>query len=504
MQKTINILFKAAVAVVVAVMASGCIFEKMGASGNLQNVLIQINVSAEDMLTKAAPGASESAINTLHVYAFHDNRPAGYLQRAATEADEPFLMDLELPTGTAVPVDFYLIANGTSMMDHNNPMVLSENMTRSQLEALKFTGIAAVAVLPLYAEETKNLNTAVYQENMYEGHEGHLLLSDKVNFRLSRSLAKLSVYGARPASASSSPEILSVTMLAAGTREFSYLFPQDDESVLNAVNSRANDRILLSEENKVSLGALTGDGSMAEHYTAVTQIAAYLPEVPVGGTADGWAVQTSERQVTLKIRYVLKSGGKINTAFIYMPPIVRNTHYKVCILIKEEEEGRIYVTYDVADWNAHEMEDYVFTYPLHSYLLEQISSGPDPVNPASPAEMSYDSPFEGYFQMQAPANDSWIPTAVGSHASDVDVKVYEYQGGEVTSDTWPIGASSKWYRIEVIPHVDFPVGQTVDLAITYQSPLMTVSEFLLINGSTGNYYWPGSSDENLVTITMVN
>ena len=52
--------------------------------------------------------------------------------------------------------------------------------------------------------------------------------------------------------------------------------------------------------------------------------------------------------------------------------------------------------------------------------------------------------------------------------------------------------------------MDFPVGQTVDLAITYQSPLMTVSEFLLINGSTGNYYWPGSSDENLVTITMVN
>ena len=156
------------------------------------------------------------------------------------------------------------------------------------------------------------------------------------------------------------------------------------------------------------------------------------------------------------------------------------------------------------DWNVHEMNDYVFTYPLHSYLLEQVSSDSDPVDPASPAEMSYDSPFEGYFQMQTPANDSWIPTAVGSHASDVDIKVYEYLGGEVSSDTWPIEASSKWYRIEVYPHVDFPVGQTVDLAITYQSPIMTTSEFLLINGSAGNYYWPESSDENLVTITMVN
>ena len=504
MQKIINIVFKAAVALTATVMAPGCLFEKMDASGNLQNVLIQINVSAEDMLTKATPDASESAINTLHVYAFHDNRPAGYLQRAATEAGEPFLMDLELPTGSDVPVDFYLIANGASMMDHNDPMTLSENLTRSQLEALKYTGLAAGADLPLYAHETKNLNTEAYQKNMYEDHEGHLLLSDKVSFRLYRSLAKLSVYGARPASASSSPEILSVTMLAAGTREFSYLFPQEDESVLEAVNSRANDRVLLAEENKVVLGVLSGDGSKAEHYTAVTQITTYLPEVPVGGTAEGWAVQTSDRQVALKVRYVLKSGGTIKTAFIYMPPIERNTHYKVCILVKEEEEGSIYVTYDVADWNVHEMEDYVFTYPLHSYLLEQISSGSDPVKPTSPAQMSYDSPFEGYFQMQAPANDSWIPTATGNFASDIDIKVYEYQGGEVDPDTWPIEASSKWYRIVVKPHADFPVGQTADLAITYQSPLMTTSEFLLINGSSGNYYWPGSSDENLVTITMVN
>ena len=504
MQKTINIIFKAAIAVVATVMASGCIFEKMDASGDLQNVLIQINVSAEDMLTKATPGVSESAINTLQVYAFHGNRPAGYLQRAATEAGEPFLMDLELPTGTDVPVDFYLIANSASMMDHNVPMVLSDNLTRSQLEALKYTGLDAGADLPLYAQETKTLNTAAYQKNTNEDHEGHLLLSDKVSFKLSRSLAKLSVYGARPSSASSSPEILSVTMLAAGTREFSYLFPQEDESVLEAVNSRANDRVLLSDENKVMLDALSGDGSKAEHYTPVTQLTAYLPEVPVGGTKEGWAEKTSDRQVTLKIRYVLRSGGAVKTAFIYMPPIERNTHYKVCILVKEEEEGRIYVTYDVADWNVHEMDDYVFTYPLHSYLLEQISSGSDPVNPASNAKMSYDSPFEGYFQMQAPANDSWIPTTVGSRASDVDIRVYEYQGGEVTSDTWPIEASSKWYRINVTPHVDFPVGQTVDLAITYQSPLMTTSEFLLINGSSGNYYWPGSSDENLVTITMVN
>ena len=258
MQKTINIMTKTALAIITAVLATGCIFEKMDMPKDLQNVLIQINVSADDMMTKGNPSESESAINTLHIYAFNGDALAGYYVSDDAAQEEYFIMDLSLPTSESIPVDFYVIANAGSMKYYNNAMVLSENMTRSQLESLRFTGIVQNSSLPLYTKETKNLNTAIYKAATAENHNGHLLLDQQVSFMLSRSLAKLSVYGAKPAEASTSPEILSVEVLASGTREFSYLFPQTDD-VLNAVASRANGRSLISE--RVQLAVLSGDGT---------------------------------------------------------------------------------------------------------------------------------------------------------------------------------------------------------------------------------------------------
>ena len=503
MQKITNIMTKTALAIITAVLATGCIFEKMDMPKDLQNVLIQINVSADELQTKAEPLVSESTINTLYVYAFYGNVLVGYHAKGSTTAEEHFLMDLALPSGTAIPVDFFLIANASSMKDHNNPVVLTETMTRAQLESLRYTGLVENSVLPLYAKETKNLNTAEYKATYKDGHEGHLLLDQQVSFELSRSLAKLSVYGAKPADATTSPEILSLSILAAGTREFSYLFPQTSE-ILNSVTSRQNDRALISE--RVELGKLTGDGTSASHYTPVTSSVTYLPEVAVGGTASEWATMVSERQVTLKMEYKLNSQSTVKTAFIYMPEIERNTHYKVCILISEEDEGRIYVNYVVADWNDHVMPGYTFTYPSHSYLRSSVpTTSGDTSKPGSNAVMSLTKPFVGYFQMTAPANDAWIPTLIGNYASDADIKVYDYTTGDlIPENEWPIAVSSRWYRITVTPHNDFIIGNKIDLAITYKPDMVTFSEYLLINGSSGNFYWPGSTDANFVTITMVN
>lgn len=507
MQKTINIMTKTALAIIAAVLATGCIFEKMDMPKDLQNVLIQINVSADEMLTKATPAESESAINTLHVYAFCGNAFAGYYQSSAVTKDENFYMDLNLPATGTHNVDFYLVANASSMMDHNNPVSLGAEVTKAELEALRYTALAADSPLPMYCKQTEAINVDAVSgtADAEEGHEGHLLLVQKVKFMLSRSLAKLSVYGAKPEEAATSPEILSVSILAAGTREYSYLFPQTDD-VLNAVVSRANDWILLAEENPVALEELAGDGSSADHYTPVVVSPTYLPEVTVGGTLEGWAEMTSENQVTLKIEYVLNSGGAVKTGFVYMPPIERNRHYKVCILVKEEDEGKIYITYEVADWEEHAMPGYTFTYPSHSYLRDEIPVSDDMSAPGFPATMSLTSPFVGYFQMTAPDNDEWQPTLLGSHASEAEIKIYDTENplNDIPEIDWPIAASSKWYRIEVIPDNDFIVGNTVDLAITYQPDFVTTSEYLLINGSSGNYYWPESTDANFVTITMVN
>ena len=65
MQNLINIMKNTALAIIVAVFATGCISEKYEVS-DLQNVMIQLNVSSADEMTKATetPVASEQTINT--------------------------------------------------------------------------------------------------------------------------------------------------------------------------------------------------------------------------------------------------------------------------------------------------------------------------------------------------------------------------------------------------------------------------------------------------------
>ncbi len=503
MQKLNNILNKAALAVIAAVLATGCIFEKMEMPKDLQSVLIQINVSADELQTKSEPTSSESAINTLHIYAFRGNGLAGYHQRNATAANEPFLMDLILPEGESVPVDFYLIANAASMIDRNNPIQLSETMTRAQLEALKYTGIAAGSPLPLYCKEQKNLNTTRFTASQEQGHIGHLELVEKVNFTLTRSLAKLSVYGAKPVGASSSPNIISVTILAPGTREYSYLYPQTEET-LNAVESRANNRDLPLLDQKVFVNDINGAANSAGSYTPVMTAPTYLAEVTYGSS--DWAMTSGNvREVVLRIEYSLTDGGELKTGFVYMPPIQRNKHYKVCILISEQDEGKITVTYDVADWNDHTIPDFEFAYPTHSYVRESVpvTDADLTLKPSGRAEMSETKAFEGYFQMTTPSSEFFTPTLIGDNASDAQIEIYKYETSELVTQR-PVPAYSGWYRIRVIPNTGFPLGETVNLALTYKPGLIDGHEFLLINGSSGNFYWPSSTDANYVTITMVN
>ena len=76
--------------------------------------------------------------------------------------------------------------------------------------------------------------------------------------------------------------------------------------------------------------------------------------------------------------------------------------------------------------------------------------------------------------------------------------------------TPPVKADSdKWYRIEVTPKDGLAPGSEVELGVTY-SPDFSIDgqyEFLMINGSQNNWYWPyeGASkqDANKVIITVV-
>ena len=499
MQKINNIILNAAILVAALFTSVSCL-EKEDIAIDMQSVMIELSVSAEGM-TKSTPTASENVINSLRIYAFYGEKLAGYVSKGKVVEGDSFYMDLELPATGIHDVYFYVVANEAQMAFQNDVVALSKNMTRSQLEAIRFTGLISGDALPMYGLQKEEINvseiTAV--ANTEAGHEGHFLLTKKVNFQLSRSLAKLSLYAAKSEGASATPQILNAKILAAGTRTYSYLFPQSSET-LNAVTPRPNDRTILSSAVNINAEVLKGSDQAKDpaNYTLVSKDA-YLPEV-------------NTEDVVIRVEYAMSAGGEVRTGFVYMPQIKRNTHYKVCIFISAE--GQLIINYEVLEWEDNVISDVHFDYPTHSYLRESIPTSDADliVKPGQPAQMSEAKQFEGYFQMTYPSNDSWTPTLMGPQAGNCVVTVFEMDGSmqrDIPEDKWPIDASDKWYKIVVTPDpVKVSLSDEVKLAITYKAAGFETIEYMLINGSYQEYYWPytgdSQQDANYVIITMVN
>lgn len=523
MRNITNIIRNILLCILAAFLSVSCMLEKDGPSVGRRSVMIQMSVSVEAMTRAGATEdatEAEKAIGSLRVYAFHGQRLAGYAVRQATALGEPFYMDLRLPENGVHDVDFYLVANEDEMAFENGLVQLSENMTREQLEALKFTGLAKAEAMPMYCRhmaEPINVDAVSEVANTEEGHEGHYILQNPVEFVLERSLAKISVYAARISGASMVPQVLGVELLAQGTREYSYLFPQSD-AVLDQVNPRMNNRVLSSSATDIVSEVEKGSSAAAapEEYTMVVD-GVYMPEVRVGLAYDDpgydWSRFTgtaadADRAAVMHVEYTLGAGQDRRNGYIYLPRIERNHHYKVCILINAE--GQIILNYVVADWDwdTDRMQDWFFDYPTHTYLLHEIPLDEEGlhVSPPERAMMSETVPFTGYFRMTYPQNDQWMPTLEGLNASNCDIRVYRIDDGMTSTQvTPPLGASENWYRIEVWPKSGYLSPEDkVNLAITYTPSGLTEIEYLLVNGSSSDYFWPESFSENYVTITMVN
>ena len=512
MQKLNNIFLKAAVLLTTAMILAGCLLEKEDASETMQKVMIELSVAA-DQMTKSASTDIETKINSLRIYAFNEDKLAGYAARGIIAEGEPFYMDLELPASGEYDVFFYVIANEANMAYQNDAVTLSPDMTRSQLEAIRFTGLTSASAIPMYAcqKESVNVDQVMAGANSADGHDGHIVLTKKVQLQLSRSLAKISLLAAKADGMAAAPQILNVTLLAGGTRTCSYLFPQEDQ-VLNEVASRSNDRNLLSSAVTVSESVVPGSSASKDpsNFSLIFSDA-YLPEVTYG-SSDCSVSSGNSREVVLKVEYSLGEGGEVRRGFVYMPRITRNTHYKVCLVVNSE--GRLIINYEVAPWEDNEMNNLHFDYPTHSYLRESIPATEEEIasEPSAPAIMSEAKPFEGYFQMNYPENDAWTPTLEGPMAGKCTVEVYETNGlneTPVPMEQWPIAACEKWFKVVVKPNpMKLEAGDEVRLAITYTASGFDEVEYLLINGSYQEYYWPyegtSSEDANYIIIEMVN
>ncbi len=499
MQKIINITLKAVLMVLLTIFATGCITDKFDTSKGLQSVMLQVNISNGEM-TKAEPTAIETPINTVRIYAYrNDGTQAGHFYRASA-SDEPIMMDLTLPEGGTFDIKFYVFVNEASM-EFADGFRFEENMTQTQLASARFHNVNPAAGFPMYCEQTEaiNVSNVHYGANTSVGHEGHLYLVQTVNFGLIRPIAKLSVYAAIvDGGAPGSINIHKVEYQKNGTRDFNYLLPKD-ATVLSQVSQRTIGREMLTLSATLSSIIDKTDAAVVNNPSNYDLLVAdqYLGEVEVGD--NDWTTKESDRQAVLHVQYSIGVGGELISQYVYLPSIVRNHHYKVCILINSE--GNIVINYFVADWDNADMTELWFDYPSHTYV--RIAPN-DTEHPTVPATMGISQPFTGYFKMLYPAEETWTPVLL-TNATECELNVYKV-GEETSPLTYPIKADSEnWYKITLTPSVSLAPGTEVEFAITY-SPLgsMDKYEYLMINGSQNNPYWPytGTSDPNKIIIKV--
>lgn len=500
MQKTINIIIKTALAVIATVLACGCISEKMDAPEDLQNVLIEVNVSADRMATKATEDATEEekVINSIRIYAFYNGKLAGHYFRTGT-SDDPIYMDLELPkgknpNGADFDVDFYVAVNEESMRLTSESPVLSATSSVADLQNISFDAVIAANGIPMYYNGTHAIDVDAVSNvpNTISGHVGHVFLTQKVKISLERPLSKLAIYAAKMEGATHELVIKEAVMLARGTRQFIYLM-KPDEAKLKSVAPRLNDRNLLDNgEVAVDKSIAESDKDNSSKYTTVVP-PTYVSEVPFG--SDDPETVNTDNSMVLYIKYSAGVGTTVKEKYVYMPVIERNSFYKVLCLINPE--GQLIINYKVADWEKVDQwqSGMNFDYPTHSYIKPSATSNANPV--LENTEMKYvagnPQAFKGYFQMLYPQSQGWKPSLIGDHADDYIYEVYKY--GE-TVPVWTTASSSEiiagedWYEIRVIPKEAVSQKQEVKLAISFTPAWADYSEHLLINGSKDKLYWP--------------
>lgn len=495
-------------AVIPSLLLSGCAKENSPYRGEERSVLLQMNVGtrAVDELD-GTPDPAESAINTLRVYAFVDGELAGHFYSADASSLDPgdsggrrFLMDLKMYSLGSRNVDFYVVANEKAMVTAGGSRELTDRTTQSELDSFTFTGLDISGGLPMCCRQTETIDfDSDAQDNpqTVPGHEGHTLLDRKLSFTLSRPVGKLGVFAAKPQGESGRLYITGISMTRA--RFVNYLMPQDDPDVFGTVGSPASRELSFIADEIQSGLPETADRTDAGNYTPVLDEAYYPFENPWGSGT--WDAPGDARGNILTLRYRF-DGEEERTGTVYMPPVVRNSYYKVCCLINNS--GKITVEYTVADWDDEDVYTLDFAYPTYVNPLMP----PGGVIPTYPPTIYYNSDpdsaegaFEVNFNISAPVGQEWQPTLLNATQGDYEVTVW--QGGQKMSP--PYYPSPDDYTIRIRALKPDNVGKKIDFAIAYV-PKWDPSEssMLLINGQQNDTKWPGSDDPQIIVVEQID
>lgn len=486
---------------------AGCTKASAPDLGEELNVLLQMSVGTRAVTeTDGTLTDAESAIHTLRVYAFVDGQPAGHFYTpdyaaledaagTASGAAKHFLMDIKMYSLGSRDVDFYVIANEEAMVTAGSaPAGFDENTTEAELNGFTFTSLklanGMALGLPMCCKKTETIDFAIDYENNPQtapGHEGHILLAQKLSFELERPVGKIGVFAAKPKGEEGT---LTITGLSVTRSRFvNFLMCPDnlENAYGNQGSSATRERELATVDDPVLSEVASGETNASE-YTPVQAEAYYPFENPWGSTA--WNQPGDSRGNILTIKYKYDTDSQERTGTVYLPPIVRNTYYMVCCQLSNS--GKILVNYSVADWDDAELYELEFaapeyemptqSYPVAStpYDLPSVHYNGDPA--------AQEGTFSINFKISGPKGQVWTPTLL--NATDADYKITVTQNGSPVAA--PYLASADPYEITIQALRPDNVGKMPEFAISY-TPQWDPSgtSLLMINGnSESELHWP--------------
>lgn len=427
MKRIFNITLRAAAVVLTVALAAGCVFEKENPTlvRGTKKVMVELNVGADDMATKATVTDSEKEIKDLRIYAFIGDLMVGYAQPASLSGT--WYMDLNLPETGTYDIDFWAVANVGGLS--GNIITISPNMSKDQLRSIAYNATIANSDysntgFPMYAMHTEpNVNVAAVRkdagkdaENTSPGHEGHFILNKTVTLNLTRSLSKITVYAAEEGSTTASGiKISGVTVK--NVPKTSNLFVRPTSLSADGLDESKPMALKNPADGKVSVTGLTNSTNYTTElkYTTVTQ-PYYIAENPNG---DEWSNDFNcatkvENATAVEVSYLLPGDKTSRTGTVYLPMIVRNTHYKVFCRIRANGKAEIRVEAVAWDYNKEEIS------------FEDIVSmtGNPSWGEGSTATTTYqfglaaDQTATCTFNLQTPKNGTWYATIEGKDIQD--------------------------------------------------------------------------------------
>lgn len=407
MKRIINISLKAAAALLAATLAAGCVFEKENGpsrtSEDYKYVLVQFDVNTDSMThTKASDEVitagdeegsdTEKTIKTLRVYAYTEQTVSGvttpvlcgYLYAedvdAAATGTAPLLMDMMVPFsqyGEKLQVHFMAVANAEGMTatdgiiidaigrdPQTGSLVLPESFSFDSFAGIRYSvgDQSFQSGMPMYCQTSTAVEVdmaAAGTTPTQPGHTTHTKLPVKVTLDMTRSLSKIEVYAAEDAgegtSGTSNAGIQITGVELMNVIADGPLFPGTASTTTLATNPAL-------AGGAVTLAASEADKADPSKYTKVTE-AYYLAENAAGETGkfhygdvlDDIATSDDlKKATTLKIGYKVGETGEQKYGYVVMPPIQRNTYYKV--LARIAAGGEMTLTFVVQPWEMFSEE----------------------------------------------------------------------------------------------------------------------------------------------------